>query len=279
MRMRLSSVALWACALILLASFAVTVAATTPAGTATGAASSSAGSSLPLIAPHVWAGRSSSLNWAGYAVTGSAGSVSDIRGSWIVPSIQGSCPSTNQYSSFWVGIDGFNSNTVEQTGTDSDCRSGAPTYYAWYEFYPHPSKVISRVTVHPGDVISAEVLYSGGRFTVTIRDTTTGASYSTSAKVSSAQRSSAEWIAEAPSSTGGILPLADFGTVSFGADATGVASTCTATVGGVTGTIGSFGSGVQSISMVTSSGALKAQPSALSTDGTSFSVAWESAGP
>ncbi len=274
MRLRLFSVALWACAVILVSSVALPLLAAAPAAPAP------TGTPLAVVAPlHLSAGSSSSLNWAGYAVTGAAGSVSDVKGSWNVPAIQGSCPSTNQYSSFWVGIDGFNSNTVEQTGTDSDCRSGTPTYYAWYEFYPHPSKVISGLSVHPGDVISAEVLFSGNAFTVSIQDQTTGGTFSTSAHVKSAQRSSAEWIAEAPSSSGGILPLSDFGTVSFGADTTGVSSTCTATIGGVSGAIAAFGSNVQSISMVTSSGALKASPSSLSTDGTSFSVTWKSSGP
>lgn len=273
MRRRLFSVALWACALILVSSVAVPALAPAPASLAAAPASGVA------VAPHLWAGSSSSLNWAGYAVTAAAGAVSDVKGSWVVPAIQGTCPSTNQYSSFWVGIDGFSSSTVEQTGTDSDCRRGAPAYYAWYEFYPHPSKVISGLPVHPGDVISAEVAYNGGRFTVTIADTTTGASFSASARVNSAQRSSAEWIAEAPSSSGGILPLADFGTVSFGTDTTGVASTCTATIGGVSGTIGSFGTSVQSITMVTSSNAVKASTSAVSSDGTSFAVTWVSSGP
>ncbi len=274
MRIRLFSVALWACLLILVSSVAFPLLAAGPSSSA------SSGAPLALLVPvHARAGSSNSLNWAVYAVTAAAGSVSDVKGSWVVPAIQGTCPSTNQYSSFWVGIDGFNSNTVEQTGTDSDCRGGAPAYYAWYEFYPHPSKVISGLAVHPGDVMSAEVLYSGGRFTVTIKDVTTGASSQASAKVNGAQRSSAEWIAEAPSSSGGILPLADFGTVSFGVDTTGVASTCTATIAGATGAIGAFGSSVQSITMVTSTGAVKASPSSLSTDGTSFSVSWKSAGP
>lgn len=274
MRMRLSSVALWACALILLSSFAASSMAAAPVTRA-----STSTPSAILAASHLRSGSWSSLNWAGYAVSASAGAVSDVRGSWVVPAIQGTCPSTNQYSSFWVGIDGFSSSTVEQTGTDSDCHGGAPVYYAWYEFYPHPSKLVSGVTVHPGDVMAAEVAYRSGRFTVTLRDVTTGASFSASAKVGAARQSSAEWIAEAPSSSGGILPLADFGSVSFGVDTTGVASTCTATVGGSTGAIASFGTGVQSISMVTSSGALKAQPSSLSTDGTSFSVTWVSPGP
>jgi Peptidase A4 family len=114
--------------------------------------------------PHIRYGASSSLNWAGYAVTGAAGSVSDVKGSWIVPSVTCS-PSQNAYSAFWTGIDGYSSSTVEQTGTDSDCQSGSATYYAWFEFYPNPSFLVSGFTVTPGDQISAEVSYSGGMFT------------------------------------------------------------------------------------------------------------------
>src|SRR5215471_21207636 len=97
------------------------------------------------------------------------------------------------------------------------------------------------MSIRPGDVIEAEVQYSLAtrRFTVTITDKTTGQSFSTSTKVNGAQRSSAEWIAEAPSSASGILPLADFGTVDFGVDP-GVANPDTAAVGGATGPIGSF---------------------------------------
>jgi Peptidase A4 family len=178
-----------------------------------------------------------------------------------------------------VGIDGFNSGTVEQTGTDSDCQNGAPTYFAWFEFFPHPSFIISGLTIHPGDRMTAEASFNGRSFVVTITDATTGLSFSTSAKVRGAQRSSAEWIAEAPSSSGGILPLANFGTVSYGTDNTGIARTCYATIGGTTAAIGAFGSSVQQITMVSTVGAIKAQPSALSADGTSFSVTWQSAGP
>src|SRR5260370_37384852 len=190
-----------------------------------------------------------STKWSGYAVTGASGSVSDAKGSWTVPAIQGSCTSTNQYSSFWVGIDGFSSGTVEQTGTDSDCQNGVPTYYAWFEFFPHPLFLINGMAITPGDHMTAEANFNG-RFTVTITDTNTGVSFTTSSKVSRGQRSSAEWIAEAPSSSGGVLPLADFGTVSFSAD--------TATLNGGTGTIASFGSNVQVITMVSNSRSVKA---------------------
>ena len=232
------------------------------------------------VAPRIHDGSVSSTNWSGFAVTGSAGSVSDAKGSWVVPTIQGNCPSTNQYSSFWVGIDGYSSGTVEQTGTDSDCQNGVPTYYAWYEFFPHPSFLINGISVHPGDVMSAEAHALGnGKFTVSISDATTGQSFSTSSTVHRAQQSSAEWIAEAPSSSGGILPLANFGTVKFGLDNTGVGSTCYATIGVTTAAFGTFGSNVQKITMVTSSGATKASPSNPSSDSTSFSVTWVSSGP
>jgi hypothetical protein len=215
-----------------------------------------------------------STNWSGFAVTGS--NVTDVRGSWIVPAIQGTCPATNQYSSFWVGIDGYNSNTVEQIGTDSDCQNGVPTYYAWYEFYPHQSYMFTNFPVSPGDAIDAEVSYAGGRFTLSLTNYTIGASVTTSGKVARAQRSSAEWIAEAPSS-GGVLPLANFGTVDFGADYTPFTDTCDATVGGVAGPISAFGANIQRITMVNSSNAVKAQPSQLNPTGGSFTDAWVSA--
>src|SRR5262249_15859291 len=120
-----------------------------------------------------------------------------------------------QYSSFWVGIDGDNSNTVEQTGTDSDWINGEPVYYAWYEFYPAASKNIDTVSVHPGDVITPSVHWnSGSSFTLTPEHTSTKETFRQTGSVSNAQRSSAEWIAEAPSG-GSVLPLADFGTVDF----------------------------------------------------------------
>src|SRR5438132_5696698 len=177
-------------------------------------------------------------------------------------------------SSFWVGIDGLCSSSVEQIGTDLDCQNGSPSYYDWYEFYPGPAFLIGGITVTEGDRISAEAVYSTtGLVTVTITDTTTAQSFTTSGG-GGALRSSAEWIAEAPSSAGGVLPLANFGTAYLGQDNTGLSPTHYATVSGVTGSISSFGPSVQEITMVSSSGTTEAQPSPLSTDGTSFSVAW-----
>jgi hypothetical protein len=217
-----------------------------------------------------------STNWSGYAVTGS--SFTSAKGSWTVPTVN--CSKTpNTYSSFWVGIDGWNSTTVEQTGTDSDCDGSSPTYYAWYEFYPAGSVLISTVPVSPGNKMSAQVVYSGSEFTITITNETTGHSYSKSSTVSGAERSSAEWIAEAPCCTrrGGILPLADFGTVDFGQDYTDIADTNDATDSSVSGQISAFGANVfESIMVNGSTGAEESVPSALSSDGTSFTATWHS---
>jgi hypothetical protein len=220
-----------------------------------------------------------STNWSGYAITGPKGSVTDVKASWIVPQIQGQCPSTDQFSSFWVGIDGYGSNTVEQIGTDSDCQNGQPVYYAWFEFYPHPSFTINTVQISPGNMISAEVQSNGkGQFTVTLTNESTQQTFSTSTKAPSAAQVSAEFIAEAPSGPG-VLPLADFGSVFYGADFTGQKNTCVATVSGTTGPVGSaaFNQNLDEITMDTKTGVVKASPSTISHD-TSFSILWVSSG-
>ncbi len=198
---------------------------------------------------------STSTNWSGYAVTGSR--FTSVSASWTEPTAK--CSGT-AYSSFWVGLDGDTSNTVEQTGTDADCSGSTPQYYAWYEMYPK-FPVNLRGTVRPGDHLSASVTTDGsGRFTLTITDSTQGWTNTTNARLKSAKLASAEVIAEAPSSSGGVLPLANFGTVSFsGAKANGSLLT-------------SSTPHLDPITMQSGS-TVKAQPSSISNG--AFSVAWK----
>jgi Peptidase A4 family len=206
-------------------------------------------------APNHRISHSTSSNWAGYSATG--GRFTSVSATWKQPSA--SCTSTTAYSSFWVGIDGDGSNTVEQLGTDADCSSGAPVYYAWYEMYPKFPVNLS-MAIHPGDTISASVTTDGaGSFTLSIRDVTTGGSFSTVQRSKKARLASAEVIAEAPSGSGGVLPLANFGTVGFSS----------ATVNGAA--IGTFNP--DKIDMVSGS-ITKATTSSLS-GGTAFSVTWK----
>jgi Peptidase A4 family len=153
----------------------------------------------------------SSTNWSGYAAD--SGTYTSVSASWVQPA--GTCTSATRYSSFWVGLDGYTSDSVEQDGTDTDCVNGKPQYYGWYETYPNPSYSFGH-TVKAGDTITASVVYQGSnKFQLNLADTTQGWSVSTTQTVSGAARSSAEVIIEAPCCTnsGGILPLADFGTV------------------------------------------------------------------
>ena len=214
-----------------------------------------------------------SSNWSGFAVKGS--DFTYAKGAWHVPEVD--CTKTpNTYSAFWVGIDGATDGTVEQTGTASDCNGTTPSYYAWYEFYPAGSVVIS-MAISPGDVMGASVTYADGEFTIGIHNHTTGAEYHNTQTVSGAKRTSAEWIAEAPCCTsgGGVLPLADFVVANFGEDYNSDPGTNYATDSAVSdGPISAFGSNVESITMVYSGGN-KAVPTVLTSDGTSFRVDWK----
>ena len=220
-------------------------------------------------------GTADSSNWSGYAVVGS--SFTSATGSWVVPAAVCTGVSGGQDASFWVGLDGDTSSTVEQIGTDSDCDGNNPSYYAWYEFYPKFSYEITTVPVNPGNVMSASVICSGGKFTVTITNVSTGNSYTTSAKVESAKRSSAEWITEAPCCTkgGGILPLSDFGTVYFGPQYTEPMCTAMCTNAANGSLISTFAANIEQITKVGSSTSPQTSTcSGLFMDGNSFSCTW-----
>jgi len=211
-------------------------------------------------------------NWGGYAVTGTG--FTSAKGSWIVPKVTCS-KSPNAVVLVWVGIDGFENDTVEQTGTVSWCNEKTAEYYTWYEFYPAASQTISSVAASPGDKISAEVSYSGSEFTVEITNETTSETYTTTQAVSGAKRASAEWIVEAPTAVTGIVNLADFTKASLGDDYTKIAGTNSATDSTVSGVISAFGSSAYSITQVDWLGYTESTPSAVSKDGSSFTVTWD----
>jgi hypothetical protein len=117
-------------------------------------------------------------------------------------------------------------------------------------------------TVRPGDSMSASVTTDGsGSFMLTISDATQHWTSTTKARLKSAQLSSAEIIAEAPSSRSGVLPLANFGSVSF----------ANSTVNGAVLTNST--PNLDPITMASGS-TTKATPSGMSSSG-GFSVAWK----
>jgi hypothetical protein len=165
-----------------------------------------------------------STNWSGYAVTGANGAYKSVSASWTEPTA--TCTSSGRgrrgsdsYAAFWVGLDGYSSDSVEQTGTDSDCAGTTPQYYGWYEMYPAYPVDFSN-TVKPGDAMSASVTFSGTEtYTLVLHDATQNWTQTVTENESGLDRSSAEVITEAPSSSSGVLPLANFGTVNYSVSA------------------------------------------------------------
>jgi Peptidase A4 family len=209
-----------------------------------------------------------SANWAGYAAT--RATFTKVSGKWVQPA--GRCPNSGtQYAVFWVGLDGYNSGTVEQTGTLIQCRNGQAAYAAWWEMFPRNAvQVIPSINVRPGDRFSASVTYTGGKFRLKITNQSTRQSFTTNQSCGGCRRSSAEWIAEAPSGGGGsIFPLVDFNKWKLTAGR--------ATAGGHTGAIRDSHWNDVAITMVTSGGAVKAKPGPLNAAGDSFTVTWHHA--
>jgi hypothetical protein len=255
------------------------------AATAAATALACAGAATPAGAA---VATETSSNWAGYAIASTASNRTTFRrvsGTWTVAA--GDCATSGAGSAAtWVGLGGFagGATALEQTGTELDCSaSGRASYSAWYEFVP-AAAVGVRMTVRPGDRMSASVSVSGKRVVVRLRDLTTGAAFSKTTRMSAPDVTSAEWIVEAPSEcddrgTCSTLPLGDFGTVGF----THASATTTR---GRTGTVASTAWRTTRLTLSTSGGrtgpsrfagattAAGARASALRSAGSAFSVAF-----
>jgi Peptidase A4 family len=162
-----------------------------------------------------------SSNWSGYAAHLPRKHVfHSVSASWIQPRARCAAATGDEFAAFWVGLDGYNSTSVEQTGTDSDCAGATgttPHYYGWFEMFP-AAPVNFKNPVLPGDHMSASVTFSGvEKYTLVLKDATRHWTRTIVRRNPNLARSSAEVITEAPSSstTGAVLPLADFGTVRF----------------------------------------------------------------
>jgi Peptidase A4 family len=204
-----------------------------------------------------------STNWSGYADDNTAGNTySKVTASWTEPAV--TCPRNGtQDAVFWVGIDGFTSGTVEQDGTLAECNRGSAFYMTWWEMFPTNSIQVVGNSVSPGDAISSSVVRSGTSYTLAVTDSTHPAnSFTITQSCSTCANSSAEWIAEAPSSGNRILPLPNFGTW----------TAANATVN--SGVITSFPD--DELTMVDNSGTVKAQPGPLNSSGNGFTVTWRS---
>ncbi len=208
-----------------------------------------------------------SSNWAGYVANSpsNADGFKSVSGSWVQP--HADCSTTDGSSSFWVGLGGQSDEPtgLEQTGTAVDCSGGQASAYAWYELIP-AAPVRLDMAISAGDRISATVTVNGNRVRIQLADKTTGRSFDRTLTTDNIDVSSAEWIAEAPSTCddSGCQPvdLSDFGSVKF----TGAS----AVAGGHRGSISD--GNWQTVPMALASSSLGAQASGLSAGGSAFSV-------
>jgi hypothetical protein len=210
-----------------------------------------------------------STNWSGYADTGSG--FSSVAAKWTEPKVS-SCATSGPLKAvvFWVGIDGFSSQTVEQGGTAAICGQGTPlTYLTWWEMFPANNIQFVGQTVKPGDKISASVVRTGTKYVIKVTDSTTkGNSFTTPAQTcSTCKNSSAEWIGERPSTSSGVVPLAKFGTWTV--------TSAAVKAGSKSGTIKSFPD--DAITMINNRTAKKvlAKPGPLNSAGNSFKDVWK----
>ena len=203
-----------------------------------------------------------SVNWSGYAEPGSFAS---IGGSWTVPAVAATAGATT-YASTWIGIDGFANRDLIQTGTESDVIGGVVHYDAWWEILPAAERAIRRFTVQPGDHMTASIVHTAGaRWSITLTDTTSGASFGVTRHYKG-PGASAEWIQERPQVGRTLATLSAYGSTVFtGLSANGTAPGLVA---------------ADALAMVTAvGGPVISTPSPLSRSGTSFAVAYGAAVP
>jgi Peptidase A4 family len=163
-----------------------------------------------------------SRNWDGYIsyLSSQATDFNVVRATWTQPAVK--CEKPNAWTVFWVGLDGWLDNTVEQGGSSAQCSNGTPQYTTWWEMYPTNS-IQTVFTISPGDHLSASVTYmtATATFVIKVSDLTSGHSFTKNEKCANnltCNRSSTDVIAEDVGEFGGgsFFPLADYGTVSFG---------------------------------------------------------------
>lgn len=199
-----------------------------------------------------------SPNWSGYiGVAGAA--VTGVTGTFTVPTLN--CTATpNASMSTWDGIGGAKpGEALIQTGVESDCVNGVQANVPWWEIVGGstnlPEQPFQSFAVQPGDSLTALVGQDpSGAWITCLSDNTTSqvgvmvtglsagigtgsctsfSNYTLEEDASSYSYdggTTAEWIAEDPTAlSGGLVPFANFGTVTFSGIGTSTSGAAVAT--------------------------------------------------
>jgi hypothetical protein len=206
-------------------------------------------------------GQDTSRNWSGYAATGD--NYTGISGTWSVPQVVPDATGASGVGATWVGIGGVKTRDLIQAGTEDSGSGRQNEYQAWIEMLPAASKQVP-LAVAPGDSITVSIDEQGAgsqTWLIVLINNTSGKTYQTTVNYTST-RSSVEWIEEAPSGRNGVLPIDNFGAVSF--------SGATAIKDGETVSLEAVGA--RPISLLNARKQPLAVPSAVGSDGESFHV-------
>ncbi|GIG61960.1 hypothetical protein Lfu02_63320 [Longispora fulva] len=148
--------------------------------------------------------------WGGYTAYGQT--FTSISATWNIPALD--CSANRGIASPWVGLDGWDSSTVEQIGIDFDCTSGRAQYKPWVEMYPQDSIYFTN-TVRAGDSMTGSVHDDGGHwYTLTLADSTQGWTKTFRKYLANAGSVNAEAIME-PIGGGNVPKLARFDALRF----------------------------------------------------------------
>jgi Peptidase A4 family len=213
---------------------------------------------LPTPAVPAQPGTGTSRNWSGYAARG--GTFTSVSASWTVPQLALDGPFGADAT--WVGIGGLRTRDLIQAGTQQLVSgTGTVTYQAWIETLPDPSRPVP-LTVLPGHSVNVSVdQQAGDTWLFSFMNLTTGQTLQRTVQYTSSL-SSAEWIEEAPYARRRVLPISQFGSLTF--------TSASAVKDGQSLTIADLEA--RPISLVDDSGRVLAVPSPLGPDGASFTI-------
>jgi hypothetical protein len=214
--------------------------------------------SPPPPQPEVQPSPSTSRNWSGYAARG--GTFTSVSATWTIPTL--ALDGTFGADASWVGIGGLRTRDLIQAGTQQLVSgTGSVTYQAWIETLPDVSHPVP-LTVLPGDSVTVSVdQQAGDTWLISFLNASSGQTLERTLKYPS-RLSSAEWIEEAPFAQRSVLPISQFGSLTF--------TDASATKDGQLLSIAELRA--QPISLVDDAGRVLAFPSPLASDGAGFTV-------
>ncbi|CDO72003.1 hypothetical protein BN946_scf184943.g38 [Trametes cinnabarina] len=169
-----------------------------------------------------------SSNWSGAVLVAGSGTYKSVTATFTVPTPREPSGGRGTHSaSAWVGIDGDTcGSAILQTGVDFTVSGSSVSFDAWYEWFPAAAFDFSGFTVRAGDSITATVTASSttsGTATLINHSTGQQVSHSFSRQPALCQEN-AEWIVEDFEENGGLVPLANWGTVTFTGASAGTSS-------------------------------------------------------